>query len=105
LAGDFGDSGYLPCALVDIGSGCGLVAWLGKHACANGFFFSLASVVTFGGAYAVLPYVAQQAVETHGWLSSAQMMSGLALAETTPGPLSWCCNSSASWVVGKIREL
>jgi chromate transporter len=52
-----------------------------------GLFFSQAAVVTFGGAYAVLPYVAQHAVETHGWLSDAQMISGLALAETTPGPL------------------
>jgi len=50
-------------------------------------FSSQAAVVTFGGAYAVLPYVAQQAVETHGWLTDTQMMSGLALAETTPGPL------------------
>lgn len=53
----------------------------------TGIFFSKAAVVTFGGAYAVLPYVAQQAVETHGWLSASQMMDGLALAETTPGPL------------------
>jgi chromate transporter len=52
-----------------------------------GLFFSKAALVTFGGAYAVLPYVAQQAVETHGWLSTQQMMTGLALAETTPGPL------------------
>lgn len=50
-------------------------------------FFSKAAVVTFGGAYAVLPYVAQRAVETHGWLDAAQMMDGLGLAETTPGPL------------------
>jgi chromate transporter len=50
-------------------------------------FFSKAAIVTFGGAYAVLPYVAQQAVETHGWLSAAQMLDGLGLAETTPGPL------------------
>jgi chromate transporter len=50
-------------------------------------FFTKAAWVTFGGAYAVLPYVAQQAVEHYGWLSHAQMMSGLALAETTPGPL------------------
>jgi chromate transporter len=50
-------------------------------------FFSKAAVVTFGGAYAVLPYVAQQAVENHGWLSAPQMMDGLGLAETTPGPL------------------
>jgi chromate transporter len=52
-----------------------------------GLFFTKAAFVTFGGAYAVLPYVAQQAVETFGWLSPAQMLDGLALAETTPGPL------------------
>jgi chromate transporter len=50
-------------------------------------FFSKASMVTFGGAYAVLPYVSQQAVETHHWLTAAQMLDGLGLAETTPGPL------------------
>ncbi len=54
---------------------------------AQGVFFSKASLVTFGGAYAVLPYVGQQAVEVHGWLDAGQMMDGLALAETTPGPL------------------
>ena len=53
----------------------------------QGLFFSQAAVVTFGGAYAVLPYVAQTAVEVQGWLSSAQMLDGLGLAETTPGPL------------------
>lgn len=53
----------------------------------QGLFFSKAALVTFGGAYAVLPYIAQQAVETYGWLSHEQMMAGLALAETTPGPL------------------
>lgn len=53
----------------------------------EGLFFSKAAVVTFGGAYAVLPYVAQQAVETHGWLTAPQMLDGLGLAETTPGPL------------------
>lgn len=53
----------------------------------EGLFFSKAAVVTFGGAYAVLPYVAQQAVENYGWLTAAQMMDGLGLAETTPGPL------------------
>lgn len=52
-----------------------------------GFFFSKAAVVTFGGAYAVLPYVAQQAVEAHGWLTATEMLRGLGLAETTPGPL------------------
>ena len=50
-------------------------------------FFSKAAVVTFGGAYAVLPYVAQQALFHYGWLKSGQMMDGLGLAETTPGPL------------------
>jgi chromate transporter len=53
----------------------------------QGVFFSKAALVTFGGAYAVLPYVAQQAVENHGWLAQAQMIAGLGLAETTPGPL------------------
>jgi chromate transporter len=53
----------------------------------EGVFFSKAAMVTFGGAYAVLPYVAQQAVETHAWLSAPQMLDGLAFAETTPGPL------------------
>ncbi len=53
----------------------------------QGKFFSSAALMTFGGAYAVLPYVAQQAVENFGWLTTAQMMSGLALAESTPGPL------------------
>jgi chromate transporter len=50
-------------------------------------FFSGAAVVTFGGAYAVLTYVAQQAVEVYGWLSPTEMLDGLAMAETTPGPL------------------
>ena len=53
----------------------------------EGFFFSKAAVVTFGGAYAVLPYVAQQALFHYGWLKPGQMMDGLGLAETTPGPL------------------
>jgi len=53
----------------------------------EGLFFSKAAVVTFGGAYAVLPYVAQQALFHYGWLKPGQMMDGLGLAETTPGPL------------------
>jgi chromate transporter len=52
-----------------------------------GLFFSKLAVVTFGGAYAVLAYMAQQAVETHHWLSAPEMVDGLGLAETTPGPL------------------
>ncbi|WP_113907115.1 chromate efflux transporter [Aliidiomarina celeris] len=50
-------------------------------------FFSKLAVTTFGGAYAVLAYVAQQAVETYGWLLPGEMLDGLGLAETTPGPL------------------
>lgn len=60
--------------------GAGVLAQLG-------WFFSKAAVVTFGGAYAVLPYVGQQAVEHYHWLTPAQMLDGLAFAETTPGPL------------------
>jgi chromate transporter len=77
----------------------GLVAWgvpIGAFAVLTGtgsvftqqaLFFSGAAVVTFGGAYAVLAYVAQQAVQVYGWLSPGEMVRGLALAETTPGPL------------------
>lgn len=63
--------------------------WLGfDHVlCRQGIFFSKAAMVTFGGAYAVLPYVSQQAVESFAWLSAPQMLDGLGLAETTPGPL------------------
>ncbi len=50
-------------------------------------FFSKAAVVTFGGAYSVLAYIAQQAVEVYGWLAPGEMLDGLGLAETTPGPL------------------
>jgi chromate transporter len=66
-----------------------LVFFLGWESTAvkQGLFFSKVALVTFGGAYAVLPYVAQQAVENFGWLTQGQMMTGLALAETTPGPL------------------
>jgi len=63
--------------------------WLGsEHIIAReGLFFSQTAVVTFGGAYAVLAYVAQRAVEDFGWLQPGEMIDGLALAETTPGPL------------------
>jgi chromate transporter len=52
-----------------------------------GWFFTKAALLTFGGAYAVLPYVYQGAVESYGWLTPHQMIDGLALGETTPGPL------------------
>ena len=63
--------------------------WMGwAHSISQeGLFFSKAAMVTFGGAYAVLPYVSQKAVLTHQWLSAPQMLDGLGLAETTPGPL------------------
>ena len=63
--------------------------WLGGDSVfvAEGVFFSKLAVVTFGGAYAVLAYVAQQAVEVHNWLQPGEMLDGLGLAETTPGPL------------------
>jgi chromate transporter len=77
----------------------GLVLWAAPVAAAavafgrdsvfvdQGLFFSGAAVVTFGGAYAVLAYVAQAAVHVYGWLAPGEMVRGLALAETTPGPL------------------
>jgi chromate transporter len=77
----------------------GLAAWVGPVLAAalvfgrssvfvdQGLFFSGAALVTFGGAYAVLAYVAQQAVTVYGWLAPGEMVRGLALAETTPGPL------------------
>lgn len=77
----------------------GLVAWLlpvalvialfgaGSVLAREGVFFAQTSLVTFGGAYAVLAYVAQRAVESFHWIAPGQMLDGLALAETTPGPL------------------
>ena len=67
----------------------GLVAWWGVDGTLvqMGWFFTKAALLTFGGAYAVLPYVYQGAVEQQHWLTAAQMIDGLALGETTPGPL------------------
>jgi hypothetical protein len=53
----------------------------------EGLFFTKAAFLTFGGAYAVLPYIAQAGVEQYAWLTGAQMIDGLGLAETTPWPL------------------
>jgi chromate transporter len=66
-----------------------LHVWLGAEATFSriALFFSQAAVVTFGGAYAVLAYLAQAAVERFGWLAPGEMLDGLGLAETTPGPL------------------
>ena len=66
-----------------------LIAWQGWTGALTqmGWFFTKAALLTFGGAYAVLPYVYQGAVEQYAWLTGPQMMDGLALGETTPGPL------------------
>ncbi len=66
-----------------------LGTWLGWNSIFIdiGVLFSKAAVITFGGAYAVLAYIGQQAVGHYGWIRSEQMMDGLGLAETTPGPL------------------
>ncbi len=64
-----------------------LVAWQGGTYADIAWFFSKMAVVTVGGAYAVLAYVAQEAVTSYGWLSADEMLTGLGLAETTPGPL------------------
>ena len=80
-------------------SGVFLLLWLGPVAALLiflgpdnvftqvGIFFSQMAVVTFGGAYAVLAYVAQEAVQNYGWLQPGEMLDGLGMAETTPGPL------------------
>ena len=82
-----------------VGLAVGLVVWLLPVGLAavllgadsvyvdQGLFFSGTALVTFGGAYAVLAFVAQQAVNVYGWLAPGEMVRGLALAETTPGPL------------------
>jgi chromate transporter len=72
--------------LAGIGTLTWIFGWSGTLT-QMGWFFTKAALLTFGGAYAVLPYVFQGAVEHYGWLTTAQMMDGLALGETTPGPL------------------
>ena len=69
-----------------------------------GWFFTKAALLTFGGAYAVLPYVYQGAVETHQWLSAPQMIDGLALGETTPGPLIMVV-AFVGFVAGWLRQV
>jgi chromate transporter len=71
---------------VATGALAALYGWAGTLT-QMGWFFTKAALLTFGGAYAVLPYVYQGAVEHHGWLTGGQMIDGLALGETTPGPL------------------
>lgn len=106
----------------------GLVIWFapllaiaaifgGDHILAQlGWFFSKLAVVTFGGAYAVLAYMGQDVVVRHGWLEAGQMMDGLGLAETTPGPLilvtefvgflaAWRVGGEAAWAMGFLGAL
>lgn len=71
---------------VPMGLMTALLGWT-HTATQMGWFFTKAALMTFGGAYAVLPYVYQGAVGEHGWLTATQMIDGLALGETTPGPL------------------
>lgn len=81
-----------------------------------GWFFSKLAVVTFGGAYAVLAYMGQDVVIRHGWLDAGQMLDGLGLAETTPGPLilvtefvgflaAWRAGGEAAWGLGLLGAL
>lgn len=78
-----------------VGGGLGIGLWLliasafgvGNPLAQMGWFFTKAALMTFGGAYAVLPYVYQGGVENYQWVSATQMIDGLALGETTPGPL------------------
>jgi chromate transporter len=87
----------VPSARLALTAACLLLLWLTPVAllvasdagsfAAIATFFSKLAVVTFGGAYAVLAYVGQAAVDTYGWLSPTEMLDGLGLAETTPGPL------------------
>jgi chromate transporter len=67
----------------------GLLLWLGRENVftKEALFFSQSAIVTFGGAYSVLAYISQKAVETYGWLQPGEMLDGLGMAETTPGPL------------------
>jgi chromate transporter len=69
-----------------------------------GWFFTKAALLTFGGAYAVLPYVYQAAVEHYAWLTPAQMIDGLALGETTPGPLIMVV-AFVGFVAGWVKQV
>ena len=70
-----------------------------------GIFFSRLAVVTFGGAYAVLAYVAQESVQTYGWLQPGEMADGLGLAESTPGPLIMVTQFVGFWPPTATRAL
>jgi chromate transporter len=88
--------------LAPIGALCALYGWHGTLT-QMGWFFTKAALMTFGGAYAVLPYVYQGAVTHYEWLSATQMIDGLALGETTPGPLIMVV-AFVGFVGGWLRE-
>ncbi|TCK18544.1 chromate transporter [Thiogranum longum] len=96
--------------LVGVSIGAGVLALLASRwgwdgtLTQMGWFFTKAALVTFGGAYAVLPYVYQGGVEHYQWLTGAQMIDGLALGETTPGPLIMVV-AFVGYVGGWTREL
>ena len=89
--------------LLPIGALCAVFGWHGTLT-QMGWFFSKAALMTFGGAYAVLPYVYQGAVGHYEWLSATQMIDGLALGETTPGPLIMVV-AFVGFVGGWLREI
>src|SRR5690606_12006100 len=89
--------------LLPIGVLCSVYDWHGTLT-QMGWFFSKAALMTFGGAYAVLPYVYQGAVGHYEWLSATQMIDGLALGETTPGPLIMVV-AFVGFVGGWLREI
>jgi chromate transporter len=84
----------------------GLVAMYGWQGTLTqmGWFFTKAALLTFGGAYAVLPYVYQGAVDHYGWINATQMIDGLALGETTPGPLIMVV-AFVGFVGGWVKEV
>ncbi len=88
---------------IALGALCALATWSGTLT-QMGWFFTKAALLTFGGAYAVLPYVYQGAVEHYQWLTPVQMIDGLALGETTPGPLIMVV-AFVGFVGGWTREL
>ncbi|MBL0719033.1 chromate efflux transporter [Piscinibacter sp. Jin2] len=99
--------GVLACGLALGGAGLGLLAgWGGTDGLLVelALFFTQAALLSFGGAYAVLPFLVQGAVEQHGWLTALQMLDGLALGESTPGPLIMVV-AYIGFLAGAGREL
>ena len=93
----------LTCWLIPIGILIGFYGWKTLYP-QLAWFFTKAALLTFGGAYAVLPYVYQGAVDHFHWLSAGQMMDGLALGETTPGPLIMVV-AFVGYLAGHIQHL